>query len=164
MTLDRILEPLWVEGTPVPQGSKKAWLNEKTGRVMMAEAAGKRHATWRAEVTAHARQHMADHGWLNPQRGPIALRLTFYRFRRGSDYGSGKNIQTLKPNYSPYPDMMPDIDKLTRSILDSLTGVVYVDDGQVVRLGVEKLWTDRYTGREGVNIVIKLLLAEGWPA
>jgi len=154
---DLIVPPFFVEGTPVPQGSKKAWLNPTTGRVMMAEAAGKRHATWRAEVTAHARVAMADLGLTSPVRGPIALRLTFYRFRRAGEYGTGKNVEVLKPSASAYPDVAPDIDKLTRSILDSLTSVVYVDDGQVVRLGVEKVWTDRYTGREGVLILAKVL-------
>lgn len=154
---DFVLEPLFVEGVNVPQGSKKAWLNPKTQRVMMREAAGQRHATRRGQITADARQHMADHGLIRPHVGPVAVRLTFHQKRTQGDYGSGKNLQVLKPSASEFPAKMPDIDKLARLVLDSLTGVVYVDDGQVVRLGCEKVWTDRFTGREGVTIYVKFL-------
>jgi Holliday junction resolvase RusA-like endonuclease len=38
------------------------------------------------------------------------------------------------------PIVRPDIDKTTRALLDALTGVAYVDDAQVVRLDVEKVY------------------------
>jgi len=38
------------------------------------------------------------------------------------------------------PTVKPDIDKLTRALLDALTGVGYVDDAQVVKLLVEKVY------------------------
>lgn len=154
---DYVLEPLFVEGVNVPQGSKKAWLNPTTQRVMMREDQGNRHANRRAQVTSMARQHMADHGLVKPHPGPVSVRITFHKLRSASDYGSGKNLQVLKPSAPEFPAKAPDIDKLARLILDSLTGVVYVDDGQVVRLGCEKVWTDRFTGREGVTIYVKFL-------
>ena len=33
-----------VMGTPIPQGSKRAWLNSQTKQVMMTEASGKKHS------------------------------------------------------------------------------------------------------------------------
>lgn len=37
-----------------------------------------------------------------------------------------------------FPCVRPDCDKLARALLDSLTGVAYFDDGQVVTLSVTK--------------------------
>jgi Holliday junction resolvase RusA-like endonuclease len=34
----------------------------------------------------------------------------------------------------------PDLDKLVRAVLDSLTGVCYEDDSQVIRLRASKVW------------------------
>jgi Holliday junction resolvase RusA-like endonuclease len=43
--------------------------------------------------------------------------------------------ESVKAHKRPYPVVKPDIDKLMRAVLDSLTGVVYVDDSQVVEGG-----------------------------
>lgn len=47
-----------------------------------------------------------------------------------------------------YPTVRPDIDKLERALLDSLTGVVYTDDDQVVDVVKSK----RYGPQECVNV------------
>lgn len=51
------------------------------------------------------------------------------------------------PKDRVYPCVKPDIDKLTRTILDALTGVLYIDDSQVVKLEVCKQY-----GLGGVEI------------
>jgi crossover junction endodeoxyribonuclease RusA len=56
--------------------------------------------------------------------------------------------------YAPWS--RPDLDKLERAILDSLTGIVYQDDGQVVSMRTDKLWVER--GVPGVSIT-----ADYWP-
>jgi Holliday junction resolvase RusA-like endonuclease len=45
---------------------------------------------------------------------------------------------------------MPDLDKLVRAILDSLTGVVWRDDAQVVDIVARKV----YAETPGVDIAI----------
>jgi len=40
----------------------------------------------------------------------------------------------------PVPCVRPDVDKLARALLDALTGVAYEDDGQVVKLTVQKIY------------------------
>lgn len=41
-----------------------------------------------------------------------------------------------------FPTVKPDIDKLERAVLDSLTGVVYADDSQVVWVNKKKRYED----------------------
>lgn len=141
-----------VMGTPIPQGSKRAWLNSTSGKVMMTEASGKKHSTWRNEVTGQARQAMADVGRFGePYREAISCSLTFQFHRPLSHYGTGKNSEVVKASASSHPVKPPDLDKLTRAIWDSLTSVVWVDDAQVVAATIRKQWVERWQG-EGVLI------------
>jgi Holliday junction resolvase RusA-like endonuclease len=141
-----------VAGTPIPQGSKRAWISSTTGKVMMTEASGTKHSTWRNEVTGQARQAMADVGRFGqPYREPISCVLTFQFHRPLSHYGTGKNAEAIKASASPHPIKPPDLDKLTRAIWDSLTSVVWVDDAQVVAATIRKQWVERWQ-EEGVLI------------
>ena len=106
-----------VMGTPIPQGSKRAWLNSKTHQVIMTEDAGVRHSTWRNEVTGQARQAMSNIGRFGePFREPISCSLTFQFHRPLGHYGTGKNAEKVKPSALPSPTKPPDLDKLTRTI------------------------------------------------
>jgi len=58
-----------------------------------------------------------------------------------------------KPSHPVYKAQKPDVDKLVRSILDSLTGVVYTDDSQVVIVTAYK----KYGAPERVEIVAESL-------
>jgi Holliday junction resolvase RusA-like endonuclease len=46
------------------------------------------------------------------------------------------------------PATRPDIDKLLRAVLDALTGLVFVDDGQVVTVNMAK----EYANVTGVEL------------
>lgn len=41
-----------------------------------------------------------------------------------------------------FPTVKPDTDNIAKSILDSLNGIAYLDDKQVVKLEVEKYYSD----------------------
>ena len=45
------------------------------------------------------------------------------------------------------PCVRPDVDKLSRALLDALTGIAYADDGQVVALSVQKVYSDQVRAR-----------------
>jgi len=48
-----------------------------------------------------------------------------------------------KPKYvDVMPAMMPDIDKLVRAVMDSLSGLAYRDDAQVIILTASKVYAD----------------------
>lgn len=142
-----------VMGTPIPQGSKRAWV-AGDGKVRMTEDAGARHHTWRSEVTGQARQAMSDAGRFgDPYREPISCILTFKFHRPQFHYGTGKNAEQVKPSAPSYPIKPPDTDKLTRAVFDSLTSVVWVDDAQVVAATIRKQFVNRWEP-EGVDIIV----------
>jgi Holliday junction resolvase RusA-like endonuclease len=143
-----------VFGTPVPQGSKRVWMNAQSKQAMMTEDAGARLYTWRMEVMGQARQAMSDIGRFGePFREPISCLVTFRYHRPQSHYGTGRNAEVLKPSAPPLPAKPPDLDKLVRAIWDACTSVVWVDDGQVVAATIRKGYVDRWIP-EGVSVVI----------
>ena len=153
VTKPRLRLRVEVKGTPIPQGSKKAWI-AGDGKVRMTEDAGVRHHTWRMEVTGAARQAMSDAGRFgDPYREPISCAVTFRFHRPQFHYGTGRNAEQVKASAPPYPAKPPDLDKLTRAIWDSLTSVVWVDDGQVVAATIRKHWVERWDW-EGVVVTI----------
>lgn len=110
-----------VVGTPVPQGSKRAF-KTPSGAVVMAEA-NKAHKPWRAEVVAAARA-------VAPYRafaGPVNVSLNF-RF-----------LPVASDPYRTYHASAPDVDKLARGVLDALkVARVIVDDARVCELNATK--------------------------
>lgn len=53
----------------------------------------------------------------------------------------------------PRPNTRPDVDKLARSTLDALTGVLWVDDGRIADLVLSKRWAEK-PGMEGARITV----------
>ena len=97
---------------------------------------------------------------LDPAEGAIAVKVTCYFARPKSHYGTGRNEGKLKASAPEYPISKGrnDLDKLLRLIFDAMTGIVYVDDSQVCRLGVtEKLYVDDVQPLEGVLIGVRTL-------
>lgn len=146
-------------GKPITQGSKRAWVNPGTGKVMMKEDQGNLLTSWRFELLRAAQRAMQAKSVVAPTSAPIRVVLTFYVFRPGHHYGTGKNERVLKPSAPGYPHgRVGDVDKLTRAVLDSLTDArVFIDDCQVVDLHARKRWADRYTGTEGVSVDVGAL-------
>jgi crossover junction endodeoxyribonuclease RusA len=126
-----------VRGLPVAQGSLRAFvIPGRDGRRAHAVVTHEKKAdlgSWRGMVSGAAlRAHPSD-----PWTGPVALDL---RFRlpqpksRRTSVGRGKKKRTFRI----WPDRTPDLDKLARAVLDSLSRIVFVDDAQVVDLRAAK--------------------------
>ena len=123
MIVDETLR-LFVPGTPVPQGSKTGFVVGK--RAVVTDANAKALKPWRALVKAAAVE--ALHGREPLVNEPLVVSLEF-RFVRP------KSVRRELPH------VKPDIDKLTRSVLDSLTDAgVWGDDGQVTKTAAEKVY------------------------
>ncbi len=132
----------FVDGRPRPQGSKDALapgvVRERSPHLK----------AWRRRVAATARAA----GWNarpsdTPPDKPAAVGIVFVMRRPKSHYTPKGKLRDSAP---AFPDTPPDIDKLTRAILDALTGVCWPDDGRVIVARLVKV----YGPREGVGVLV----------
>lgn len=133
--------------TPAPQGSKR-----HVGGGRMVESSAKVRP-WREAV----RQEALATGLAIITSAPIFLCLTF-RFARPKGHHNSKG--QLKPSAPIDHITRPDLDKLCRSTLDALTGVLFHDDSQVAFLVASKCYCapgDPATELEGCQIEIKTI-------
>jgi len=137
----------FVPGIPRGGGSKRGFVNSKTGRVIITDAS--KHAKdWKTSVAQVAESAFTGALW----HGPIILRVTFLFPRPKRHFGTGKKATILRQDAPEFHTSKPDNTKLTRSTEDALTGVVWKDDAQVCQQFVEK----RYTlGAAGARITIE---------
>ena len=132
----------FVAGTPVPQGSMRAF----GSRIIQSPEV----KAWRGEVTAEALTAAEAAGWEEPWDGPCALDLIFYLPR------------PKRPRW-PWPAVRPDLDKLARAVMDALCPRdpdlrVLAEDSRVIELHAIK----RYAGDDrpaGVHIELTPLEA-----
>ncbi|MEQ9410482.1 MAG: RusA family crossover junction endodeoxyribonuclease [Fuerstiella sp.] len=127
----------FVAGSPRPQGSKRAIMRPGQRHPSVVESASQPLKDWRACVAHEATAHVP------PRSGPVKVRLVFFLTRPKADYGSGRNAGKLKAAAPDCHTQSPDVDKLTRAVLDALSGRVYADDRQVVEVQAEKRWQPR---------------------
>ncbi len=71
-----------------------------------------------------------------PLTGPVHITLRFYMRRP-----KGKKIQALFPGLE-WHSKRPDLDNLTKFILDVANGILYADDSQVVFITSAKVYSD----------------------
>lgn len=152
----------FVDGRSQTAGSKRAVPitrgGERVGtRVIESGSTANREAklTWRQEVQLAARDAMRAMGWKLTSEA-VVFELAFFRLHPVSHYGSGRNARLLKADAPFWPIGKPDALKLARACEDALTGVVWVDDAQVVDGRQTKHYTCRYEGREGVHVSVAL--------
>jgi Holliday junction resolvase RusA-like endonuclease len=138
-----------VLGHPQPAGSKTAFQHPKTGRIIVKDAA-KNSRPWKQEVAGAAEAQMGRLG-LTLLDGPLEMELVFVLARPKAHYGTGRNSGVVKPSAPEFPATRPDVDKLSRAVLDALSGVVYRDDAQIV----EKVARKRYGAPERVEIRVR---------
>jgi Holliday junction resolvase RusA-like endonuclease len=138
-----------VYGEAKPAGSKRAFVNPKTGKPIVTDVSGKAGRTWRSDVKAAAVEAMDGRP---PFDGPLSLSLVIYRERPRSHYGTGRNAGIVKSSAPDYPTTRPDLTKLLRGIEDALSGIVYRDDSLIVDQHVVKRF-----GQPAVVVGIELL-------
>jgi Holliday junction resolvase RusA-like endonuclease len=121
-----------VRGEPASQGSHTVY----NGRIVQVNSA--KHKKWRNAVT-FAAMDLIGPDW-EPLDEALEVSVIFYLTR-------GKTVQRETPTVSP------DVDKLVRSIFDSLTdSKLIADDSRIIRLHAEK----RYADHRGPGAVIRV--------
>lgn len=133
----------FVPGVPKPGGSKRAFVNPKTGRAIITDDC-KGNRDWRAVVADSARLHTGDGP---PLDCPLRLEVVFHLLRPKGHFGSGKNAGQVRSSAPAFPTVKPDTTKLLRALEDALTGIIWRDDALVVEQEVSKRYSDR-TGAE----------------
>lgn len=119
-----------VDGEPRPQGSKTPIV--RGGKVWLVEGKGdapKKHKAWRAAVTEAAEKLAEDinHEVLDC---PVEVQIEFRMPKPAS-----------KKKDKVWADRKPDVDKLTRAVLDSIAGKdkpLVREDSRIVRVIAEK--------------------------
>lgn len=137
----------WVAGVPAPGGSKKAFVIPGTNRANIVDDA-KNNASWRERVASCAAAFMADRLLLS---GPLGLNVVFLMPRPRSHFGTGKHADRLRPSAPKFHTSPPDATKLLRALEDSLKGICWLDDSQVARQFVVKI----YGARPGARVDIQ---------
>lgn len=145
----------FVPGEPKPGGSKRGFVNPKTGGVIITEDC-KHSKLWRNTVRDYARQAAREAGMTRLSHEAIRLDVVFYVSRPKCHYGTGRNAGTIKASAPKYPLVKPDRTKLLRSTEDALTKVLWIDDTQVVEGEIRKAYAEGY-GEPGALITIQTL-------
>ena len=96
------------------------------GRAVMFEA-NKKHKGWRDHVSTVIPKLE------QPSTSPVRVELLFY-------FNKPKTVKRM------HMSVKPDIDKLSRSVLDCLSGRIIKDDSQVIILNARKEYTDQSPG------------------
>jgi crossover junction endodeoxyribonuclease RusA len=112
---------LEVFGEPASQGSHSV-IN---GRIVQVNST--KHKRWRNAV-AFAAMNLVGSDWELLDE-PIKLSVIFY-------------LPRPKTATRELPAVMPDLDKLIRSVGDSLTGTIIRDDSRIVIIQAQKIYAD----------------------
>ena len=128
-------------GLARPQGSKTGFpIKRKNGTIGVAMVeSSKGVKPWRG-VVAMAASEVYQGDLL---RGPLDLCVTFYFPRPDSHYNIsqryGRRLRPAAPGFC-YPTGYGDRDKLLRAICDSIKGIIYHDDKQIVSGHTMRAW------------------------
>lgn len=117
-----------VYGKPATKGSSVSFM--RGGRVVHMPACPGLKG-WEKKVAESIK------GVTEPLKCPLFISLEFY-FKRPKTHFISNDGRRLKGRISLFHTKYPDIDKLTRAMLDGLTGSLYEDDRQVVSVFASK--------------------------
>lgn len=135
-----------VYGIPKTEGSIRAVVHKATGRAIAFHDEDRELRVWRQDIAAEAIWARGILGQFD--EGPLSLVV---QFRLPIPKSRPSELRTDKQRLEwTWPAKRPDADKLLRAVMDALKGVLYHDDGQIVRLEVMKL----YHPQPGATIVV----------
>lgn len=135
-----------VYGVAQPKGSARAFVPKGWKRAVVTSANPKNKG-WQQLVAEAASRELSSTTWTTTD-GPMRLMVAFYLPRPKSLPKS--TTQHLKK---------PDLDKLTRSVKDALTKVLWNDDSQVVQLKATKTYAA--VGESPRAVIVVTPLSEG---
>ena len=123
-----------IYGEPIPQGRPRF---TKTGHTYDPQRSRNYKQLVRFWVTQHLKKVA---GW-KPFENALCVDLTFY-MGIPSSWSKEKRIKAINGQIRPTSKRVGDLDNLCKSVTDAILGLVYVDDSQIVNLGVSKYYSD----------------------
>jgi crossover junction endodeoxyribonuclease RusA len=147
-----------VRGLPIAQGTARAFV--AGGKARIATDATRTNSpigAWRAAIATEAGRAMGEApAWT----GPVKVTVWFVFPRPKSHYRMSRDVVPRVPEVrADAPEFVakkPDIDKLTRALLDGITNVVVRDDSQIAELRARKVFEDLEL-RPGCRVLISTL-------
>lgn len=132
-------------GEPRPKGSFKPFtIRRKDGRIGAGVTNDNPHTSSWQQIVGYAAR-AAGRGVYFPAGVSVGIEAWFIFVRPKSAPARKRPFMTVKP----------DQDKLSRALMDSLTGVLYEDDSQVTFCQTEKLYADQTTTPQArVEVVV----------
>lgn len=126
-----------VLGRAQPAGSKRAFPYRKGDKLgVRVSDANPKSLEWKRYVAACARDAMRGRA---PLCGPLEFGVSITFVRPKGHFTKNGDVRQGAPDW---PTVRPDATKLLRAIEDALTGIVWVDDAQIVKQSVQKLYGD----------------------
>ncbi|CAF0700540.1 RusA family crossover junction endodeoxyribonuclease [Candidatus Methylacidithermus pantelleriae] len=122
-----------VEGEPIAKGSKVSFVHKSGKRVVIDSNQGR----VQGYVYAIRVSYRAKYGEEELLCPPIAAKIVFY-----FTVPKHLRVKLSKKKIDTWKATRPDVDKLIRCVLDSLSGLAFVDDSEIVRVEAEKHVTD----------------------
>lgn len=96
----------------------------------------KKVTDWKAYIRLSATEQLPD-GW-TPLTGAVEVEYTFvFPILKSMNK---KTVQAITDGLLLFKDRKPDIDNLQKGLADSLTGVVWMDDSQIVETHASKIF------------------------
>lgn len=129
---------LWVSGLPAPMPRPQTYIS-KTGRPVTYNPTSAN--AWKKAITI--RWKADPNHPRTPATEPLEVCLTFKLPRPKSHYRKNGALRESAPDMVMHA-IRPDVDNLTKTVLDALTRVgAWVDDAQVCRLVADKHYAER---------------------
>jgi Holliday junction resolvase RusA-like endonuclease len=124
-----------IQTKPVPQARPRFFIRHHGLKHFVGAYDPAKCKTFKEVVAWHAKIKAIETGLRQPCQDPIELEIIFQMGK----WNGGSHYHTKRP----------DLDNLVKSVKDALTGVIWKDDAQIIRLTAEK----RY-GQEMVVISV----------
>lgn len=128
-----------VLGDAAPEGSTRAFYIPKLNKTVTTHQNQKSLGAWRNRVATEAQNALRGREWTSDRESSYTIETVFVLPRPPSVPRHRRIMPTVKP----------DIDKLLRAINDALTGILWVDDCQVVSAYSRKEYQDSYDSEGG---------------
>ena len=123
-----------IYGEPIPQGRPRF---TKQGHAYDPQ----RSQNYKQLVRFWVTQHLKKIPGFKPYENALCVDLIFH-MGIPSSWSKKKRIQAIQGEIRPTSRRLGDADNLCKSVTDAILGLVYVDDSQIVNLGVSKYYSD----------------------